>query len=221
MRHNSKAMNRWGSFISLGLFVVAANIYAQSPANAKASLQSGHLKHVNWHAGSAGESGEIQYKGRYSNPNYGFSVSIPGQLEGTSPSPPLPQHGIRVMLSATQAEAHVWVSGSYNSAEYPSLQEAANATLSYLKKDSADLQVVEQRPTVLGGLKSVRLIVKYISKTSGDLLIWDELIALRRRKEETGIVYEMGLITTESRYSIDKKTFDDMIKSWRLHPLPK
>ena len=72
---------------------------------------------------------EPVYRGRYNNYDYGYSIRIPLGLRGTGSSPPNPNHGIRIILSASE-DAFIWTDGSYNAASYASLEQAANAKVS-------------------------------------------------------------------------------------------
>lgn len=163
---------------------------------------------------------EASYKDAYFNPNYGYSIVIPKGLTGTSSPPPAPQHGVRIVLS-TQPETYIWADGTYNAAEYGSLGEAVDAELELLKKVEIETEVLKRVPMTLQNLQAVQLVVRYKNLTSGETMIQNLIIAIRNRKEETGIIYELGLRTLEASYAEDNKIFEQMIRTWASKPLPR
>ncbi len=160
------------------------------------------------------------HKEKYSNHQYGYSVSIPEGLAIRASSPPLPQHGFRIGLS-TDAQAYVWVDGGYNTLDWPNVQEAVNTHLEWLKQRSTDFVQVRQESVLLDRLQALRTIVRYRNSVTGKLMIQDLVLALRERKNQTGILYTCGLRTSEPQYPKGKGVFERMMKSWRLRPLPR
>lgn len=171
----------------------------------------------------AADAAKLGYKvrrGQYTNYEYGYTVSIPKGFVGISDPSPQPQHGFGITLSK-QPKAEILVGGTYNAAEYESLDEAVDADLDWLKKQVTELEVLKRAPTTLGNLQAMQLMVRYKSPASGETMMRDLITAIRNRKEETGIVYEIGLTTPEARHDEDSKVFDQVVKTWTLKPLPR
>jgi hypothetical protein len=99
--------------------------------------------------------------------------------------------------------------------------EAVDADLDLLKKEGTELEVLKRVPTTLQNLQTMQLTVRYKSLTSGEAMMQDLITAIRNRKEETGIVYEIGLRTPESRYAEDSTVFKQIIKTWASKSLPR
>lgn len=158
---------------------------------------------------------------RYVNYKYGYSVLIPKQMRIAAPKPPAPQHGFKIKLSE-HPSAVIWVEGSYNAALWHSLNEVLEGHLDYLKEEvGVELEVLARSPVDLSGLEAVRLALKYKKQGSGEIVREDFIVAMRHQKNvPVGVVYELGLTTSESRYQADKSTFNQLFSQWRLEPLP-
>src|SRR5262249_3218144 len=109
---------------------------------------------------------EQEFNGNYVNFNYGYSVLIPRGLSGFSQKPPLPQHGFRITLS-TSPEAYIWVDGSYNAAEYQSLEEKNTVDLDLLRREGKEGEMLEQRAVHLQNLKGLLVKVRYKNSETG------------------------------------------------------
>ena len=46
-------------------------------------------------------------------------------------------------------------------------------------------------------------------------------LVVQRRNEENGILYELELITNKGEQNEDLKTFDNIIRTFKTHVLPK
>lgn len=163
----------------------------------------------------------VVVRGGYSNYDYGYSVRIPKGLTALQAPAPLPNHGFEIRLS-DHPKADLSVSASYNAAEWSSFDDAINAHLGYFKnKVGGEVGIVARTAAVLGGLKAIRFTLKSKTSTANDPEVREVLLAFRKAPGEVGIVYEIALTTTTSRYNQDKHLLDDLQKSWRLKPLPK
>ena len=162
------------------------------------------------------QSGDIPVKDIYASPDYGFSIRIPDGFVGMIPPPPLPQHGIRIYLSRDHEE-FIWVNGSYNAAEYTSAQEDISKNLGWLKTEGEGLEVLAKVPTHLQYLSAKRIMIRYRKKGSGERMIEDYVAALRGATNgtETGVCYELGLISRSDNYETNKQTFDQVLHSWQ------
>jgi hypothetical protein len=145
---------------------------------------------------------------RYSNQTYGFSVEIPPHLDTTTTPPPAPQHGIAVTLSPA---GHVWIDASYDA----SFLGSASAAL----RDLATEESVTPPPPLhamrLSGLPAARL---YYTR-DGKVAV--RVIAFRSRSGDVAILYTFALDTDNQHARQDEMTFDSILRSFLLLPLPK
>jgi hypothetical protein len=103
---------------------------------------------------------------------------------------------------------------------WKSFDEAIEAHQGYFKHEvGGEVSVVAQAPAVLAKLKAVRFTMK--SKNAGTPEVREVLLAFRKAPGEVGIVYEIVLTTSTSRYDQDKQVMDDVQKTWRLQSLPR
>jgi hypothetical protein len=163
----------------------------------------------------------VAHKRRYSNYEYAYSISIPQGLVGLGDPAPFPQHGIGITLSK-QPKSYIWLDGSYNALQWQSLDEAIDLHLDWFAEDGVELRVLKREKMFLQKLPAMRLVVRYRSLATNELRVWDIVIAFRSNGgEESGITYTLGLIAPESRYAEDVKTFEKIIKDWRVKQLPR
>jgi hypothetical protein len=64
--------------------------------------------------------------GRYINPEYGYTITIPPGLTYAASAPPAPQHGIAIAL---HAGVNIWVDGSYDASFLGSATAALSQVL--------------------------------------------------------------------------------------------
>lgn len=157
------------------------------------------------------ESQSTKWKNRYTNLAYGYSVRIPKGRTGYSDLPPSPQHGFGLVLS-WEPRAYLYVDGSYNSLEVKNAKELEQLHLKWLA-ESAQVIGIEKHNVRLGSLPARRYVARYTCKKLRGTFIEDETILLHQ-----GIVYMVGLLTTQERYGRDKVALEQMLRSWRLAP---
>lgn len=167
-------------------------------------------------------------RGQYNNYEYGYTVLIPEGYVGVYSPSPAPQHGFGITLSK-RPEARIWVDGSYarvTALRRDTLEGAVDDYLSRLKEDGAitELEVLRREPTNLQSLPAVRVTARYRNPPAGDAAIQDLIIAVRREKtddvdDDIEIIYTIGLLAPESRYSIDKEVFERVVEGWKSKPL--
>lgn len=162
------------------------------------------------------EGAPTNYRGRYVNEVYGYSVEIPEGLVGVGAAPPAPNHGVSIVLSE-EPEARIWIDGSYNSLFWSTLDEAAAAHVETAKRQASEVEVIGRSPTRLHNLTGTRITLR----RKGGAVIEDIVLALRKTKDEVGIVYSLSLSTPESRYTQDKEVFDRVVQSWQARRLPE
>lgn len=156
-----------------------------------------------------------RFTGAYYNPNYGYSVVIPKGLIGHDSAPPSPHHGFGIVLS-WEPRAYVYVDGSYNSAEFESIEDVETQHLTWLKEESVKIVSVDHIVTDLGILKAKRFIARHTCPQISDTFIDDYIFAFSKDKN---ILYTIALLTTESRYNKDKRVLEQLIKTWELKPI--
>ena len=162
-------------------------------------------------------SDNLEVKDQYSNYDYAYSVRIPKGLSGSRSPAPFPNHGFVIQLSD---HASLAIDASYNAALWHSFDEAIEAYKNNFKREvGGEVSVVAQAPAVLGKLKAVRFLMKHKSAATPE--VREVLLAFREADGEVGIVYEIALTTSSSRYDKDKRLIDDVQRTWKLKSLPK
>lgn len=159
------------------------------------------------------------FVGRYVNSNYGYSFLVPDALKGLSDSPPAPQHGVLIPLS-DDSKASIWVGGSYNSEEYSNASEALEDDRKRLSESGSIVASSHKKEMRLGGLPAKRSIVRYKSQVSGENLIQDLVVCIRKEESKDSILYEIYLSTPETRYNRDRHILDLVLNSWKTESLP-
>ncbi|MBS1808618.1 MAG: hypothetical protein JST84_10545 [Acidobacteria bacterium] len=139
-------------------------------------------------------------------------MRIPKGRTGYSDLPPSPQHGFGIVLS-WEPRAYLYVDGSYNSLEVKQAKELEQLHLKWLAEEAAQVIGIEKRNTRLGSLPARRYVARHRCKKRPGTFIEDETIMLHQ-----GIVYTVGLLTTEERYGRDKVVLEQMLGAWRLAP---
>jgi len=154
------------------------------------------------------------FVGRYVNSNYGYSFLIPDAFKAISDPPPSPQHGVLIPLSE-DARASIFVGGSYNSEEYRSASEAVDDDLKRMRENGSVIASSQTRKMRLGGLPAKRSIVHYRTQASGEKLVQDLVVCIRKEKNKESVVYEIYLSTPEKRYGRDRHILDRVLHSWK------
>jgi len=175
-----------------------------------------HAQH-SWEIGKT----ETLWRQRYSNCDYGVYILLPAGVVAHGTLPPGPNHGVAIRLpdvgstseiDVSKADRYIWTNAEYNISDDPS----RNSTLAvysslFIEGKQGTLTRESSR---LGSLPATRL--KLIYKTSNGVAV-EELVFAQR----ADIVYELGLKTTETSYQQDVRHFEELVKGFRLGPLPK
>lgn len=169
--------------------------------------------------------------GQYANEQYGYTVNIPNGVEALCTPAPMPWHGFFIDVAnelkppADASEDHggfswanwnagVFVEAYYNSGEYASADDAADANLGYYKKDHPDdLVILNHEHTKLRRVPATRVVVQFVDAESGETMIADEVVAIR---SDEGIIYNFGLTTTAARYNQDEMALRAILKGLRF-----
>ena len=157
----------------------------------------------------------VAHKKRYYNYVYGYSVPVPRKLTAYSSPPPLPQHGVGIIISEN-LNSYLFVDGSYNALLWKTLDEAAENHLEWLKKDFPNAQLKKKETFRLGNLPALRFAAKYNRDGINRV---DETIIAFRGKEEVNIVYTISFDTTEKQYSENVEKFEEVANGWKLRKL--
>ena len=172
----------------------------------------------------------LSFSDEYVNETYRYSVILPDGVEGLSVMPPAPCHGFFIDVAnelsrsqdARENRRDFWaalrirldVDASYNSADYASADDAADASLGYYKEDhAADLVILNYERTTLRKVPASRCVIQFQDAKSGETTIVEEVITIRA---EDGIVFSIGLTTTPARYSEDRKVLKQILKGVRF-----
>jgi hypothetical protein len=172
-------------------------------------------------ASPAQDKHDNSFRGTYSNYDYAFAVQLPSNLAGYGSDPPNPNHGCGVPLDA-KGQAYMWVDGSYNAAEWRSLEEAVDVHIGYLKGDSqAPVVELMRKKTKLAGLPAIRSVARHKDR-NGTVMLEEFVMAMRRNRtaHDVEIVYTVGLSTPEVRIKQDRALFNKLWRSFALCPLP-
>jgi hypothetical protein len=160
---------------------------------------------------------ETLWRTRYSNEDYGFYVLLDTGTIGHGTHSPAPNHGFLVSLpdvgrqspaSATE-DRFVWVDISYNASDYHSLSDVAFYEDHLMDDERGASRVVEHKFTKLTGLKAILYRNEYSSPKG--TIVEEQIIALR-----SGIIYTIGLQTTQADLSSDELQFRRIQGGFRL-----
>lgn len=176
-------------------------------------------------AGGDEDRGAV-FEGLYENRVYGYSVRIPAGMRGAGSTPPAPQHGFGIDLdnprSTVLKDAHalpksyLYVDGSYNSAGWERVEEAADTHLGYLRGDDTKVRALSRTRTRLGGLPALRVVAQY---DEGDgPMVYDAVFAFRMDGGEASAIYTLALSTPLSKYERDRPVLEEVRAAWHLQP---
>ena len=118
----------------------------------------------------------LPIRGKYVNPNYGYSAVIPRGIPPFTSRPPLPNHGFGAHLSQ-KPESYLWANGSYNALGWGSLEEEVAFHTDSLKGEHGAVEAVGREQTRLSTLKALRVVVRYTS--GGTKMVDDVTLAFR------------------------------------------
>jgi hypothetical protein len=166
------------------------------------------------------ERSEVAVKGTYSNYDYAFSVRIPKGMVGYRSAAPKPNHGFVIRRATGTNEISVFA--NYNASEWRSFGDVTQAHLrSFKQETSGDCKLLKQTPTMMGGLKALRFVIRSTPSGASKPMILDSVVAFRKVPGEVGIVYEISLTTPESALSRGDRLLRLIQQGFRQRPLPK
>jgi hypothetical protein len=165
---------------------------------------------------------ETLWRGRYSNCDYGFYVSLGNGVVGHGTHSPAPNHGIYLTLPdvgnvnpvADALDRFVRVDAHYNVSDYRSLENVTKYELGIAREGKAAFQVIQRKATTLGGLRAIAFIVEYEGRNGR--LVEQGVLALR-----SGIVYTVALQSLADSIAADREQFEQVRRGFILLPLPQ
>lgn len=153
-----------------------------------------------------------EYRGRYVNRPYEYSVVIPRGLRAYDVPDPANHEGFGLALG-NSLQSYIFVRGEHNSFEYDTPLEAARRAVEYLRQDGAQVESEKISRSHLGALDAVLLVVVYTCPASAERHIRSTIVALSADK---GFLYELEIYSPASRYERDRAVLYQIIKSWKL-----
>src|SRR5438128_2307553 len=130
--------------------------------------------------------------GEYVNELYGYKVLLPEGVEALCSPPPAPWHGFFIdvanklppdpddcqgngFFSYYNWDVGISVSGSYNAAEYASVDELVALSLESYQEHASDAVVVKETRTRLRGIPAVHYVVRFSDPNSGEPVVSDNI----------------------------------------------
>lgn len=164
---------------------------------------------------SVSTSPRTEWRGRYENDAYGYSVIIPKGFVGYSGPDGFPQHGFGIVIGTDDRASYASVSGYANTLEHASPAAAAAQDLEYIKSDATLIGEAVLKPSKLGRLPAVYLMARFRCNASGREYMETTIIAMSAR---TGLVYEISLSADPSRFNADRHVWDALVGSFADRP---
>lgn len=153
-----------------------------------------------------------EYRGRYVNWAYEYSVRIPKGLTGYDGRDQARHNGFALALDKG-SQCVVFVSGDPNSIEYNTPREAAARDVEFLRQQGKKIESETITESRLGTLDAVLLVVNYTCPGSADRYVKSSVIAL---SPDNGFLYALELYSPANQYAGGRAVFDEIIKSWKL-----
>lgn len=157
------------------------------------------------------------YKGIYDNPAWGYSIEMPkGYTGGLYQDPAAPQHGIQVILS-WEPRSYIYFSGEANFLEDKNdkpLDAFGHCIfgLDTVRDYAKEVKSFEMRKSRLGPYDGYQYIVHYTCPNNSQERVLERILVIH---PASGIVYDVTLETTNSRFKNDHKVFMKFVSSWR------
>jgi hypothetical protein len=150
--------------------------------------------------------------GRYTNREYGFSVTVPKRLKAFRNSPPAPNHGFRINLSE---QSYLWVDASYNvtNSTYDTIPQREVAFLNQRGANQSKLS--RQAQTMLRGIPAIHFRIDY--ELNGVPMVAERIWALRTATANAaGIEYSINLECAKNRFVQDSRIVEALRRAWHL-----
>ena len=158
-----------------------------------------------------------QLTGEYMNERYAYTLTIPDELLALKAASPAMDHGFIARLP-TGGDALLEVEATANEESWGSLNEAINAHMAYLRGSASNLEVLKRDAARLGKRAAIRYVVRYTSIATGETMIEDKTVALRKGYAENKVdwmIYAVSLQTPAARYDGNRSALEKILKRWR------
>lgn len=153
-----------------------------------------------------------EYRGRYVNLAYEYSVRIPKGLTAYDGRNQTRHNGFALGF-AKAPQSVIFVSGDPNSAEYNTPREVATEEVEWLRQRGKKIESETITESRLGTLEAVLLVAVYTCPGSETRHIKSSIMALSPDKSS---FYELELYSPADRYESDRVVLDQIIKSWKM-----
>jgi len=165
---------------------------------------------------------ETLWRGRYSNCDYGFYVSLGNGVVGHGTHSPAPNHGVYLWLpdvgnvnpAGDALDRFVWVDAHYNVSDYRSLESVTKYELSIAGEGKTAFRVVQRKATTLAGLRAMAFTVEY--EGPHGRVVEEAVFALR-----SDIVYKAAVQSLTDSIASDREQFEQVLKGFTLLPIPQ
>jgi len=155
----------------------------------------------------------VAFRRTYTNPIFGYSVSIPDNLIGLGAVPQAPNHGITIALN-DDADSYIFVDAEYNASDYTSPVQEADDNVAYRKELGAFKIKVKREITTLCNLAAIRQTLAYHDE-AGSAGVDEAVFALLTREKYTGITYEVSLRTTPKNFENARPLYLRVLRSFK------
>ena len=169
-------------------------------------------------------AGETIWRGKYTNCDKGYAVSLPIGVVGHDGLPPSQNHGFVISAAAPdttsevtlEAERLVGVYDTYDAMEYGSARAYSQAELEHAEP----VQTLERRDTKFRGLPAAYM--RYRKGSGKSAFETDELIIFRSHpRNSSPIFYVIWLRTPSSHYEEDRKLYQLVRDGFNVIPVAR
>ena len=207
----SLEVTRWARRVIASSLIFACLGLSPQPAAQTSPSEEGH---------------DPNYTGRYPNYDYGYDILLPKGVVAIGNRAPNPNHGFGIDLDAPsrfgadwpekEPAAFIWADASYDASERGTLTRVVGYQLQVAKERVKGFLLLRRSPARLDSLPAVRILFRH--RKDEQTVIEEQVVAIRRG---AGIVYTIGLITSPTRYTADKRLYEEVVKGFRLRPVPR
>lgn len=153
-----------------------------------------------------------EYRGRYVNEAYEYSVRIPKGFTGYDGRKEANHNGFGLALGKV-SQGVIFVIAEHNSLEYNMPREAAVQTVEWLRQRGKQIESETISDTHLGKLRAVHLVVIYTCRGSTDRYVQSSIMAL---SPDLGFTYTLELYSPANHYASNRRMLDQVVKSWKM-----
>jgi hypothetical protein len=155
-----------------------------------------------------------EYRGRYVNWAYEYSVRIPKRLTAYDGRDQARHNGFALALGKASQSA-IFVSGDPNSTEYNTPREPATRDVEYLRQQGKKIESETITESHLGRLHAVRLVVIYTCPGSENRQMKSSIMAL---SPDRRFIYKLELYSPANRYESARAVLNRILESWKTMP---